>query len=503
MSTTSVWQASVPAKPYPALDGIEHADVCIVGAGIAGLTTAYLLATAGQNVVILERAQVGGGETSLTSAHLSNLPDFKYSDLVKKHGIEVLRKVAESHTAAIRTIEHIVGKEYIDCSFQRVPGYLVPAEAGAEDILEREFRDASGAGLPVARVDTVPLLRAPNQLALRFPNQAQFHPMRYLNALAASCEKRGVRIFCGTNVEGIDPGKSATVRVPNGAMVRANAVVEASNSPFAQTVTMHTKQTAYRTYVAAFACRNSDAEKALIWDTADPFHFVRTLKAGDGQDYLLVGGEDHKTGHDPADGEGSPQAKLTSWARANFDVQGDAAYFWSGQVLEPVDGLAYIGRIPSDDHGNLFVVTGTSGNGLTYGTIAAMMLTDMIQGKASPWQSVYDPGRVNLKATTEFVSHNLSAVAQYADWITPGEVSADADIAPGCGAILRDGMAKLAVYRDDAGVVHRLSATCPHMGCVVAWNGEEKTWDCPCHGSRFAADGAVLNGPAVTPLANV
>jgi glycine/D-amino acid oxidase-like deaminating enzyme len=242
-TTTSAWKAGIaPGATYPKLEGIEQADVCVVGAGIAGLTTAYLLANAGRKVIVLERGEVGSGETSLTSAHLSNLPDSKYSDLVKKHGVEVLRKVAESHTAAIRTIETIAGTEEIECDFQRVPGYLVLAEGDVEDTLEREFRDASGSGLPVAQVGTVPLVRSANQPALRFPNQAQFHPMRYLNGLAAACVKRGVRIFGGSNAEAIDPGKPATVRMPNGAAVHAGAVVEASNSPFAQTVTMHTKQ---------------------------------------------------------------------------------------------------------------------------------------------------------------------------------------------------------------------------------------------------------------------
>jgi glycine/D-amino acid oxidase-like deaminating enzyme/nitrite reductase/ring-hydroxylating ferredoxin subunit len=499
MSTTSVWQAGLPASSRPQLTGTKQADVCVVGAGIAGLTTAYLLAKAGQTVVVLERADIGGGETSLTSAHLSNLPDFKYSDLVKMHGIDVLRKVAESHTAAIRSIENIVETENIVCGFQRVPGYLMPSQKDEEDTLEREFRDASGAGLPVMKVDTVPLVRVPDRPALRFPNQAQFHPMRYLTALAKICEMRGVRIYGSTQAESIDPGNPATVKTSNGAMVRAMVVVQASNAPFAHTLTMHTKQTAYRTYVAAFPFRSAEMEKALIWDTADPFHFVRTFRTQDGRDLLLVGGEDHKTGHDPE--EGSPLTHLTAWARNHFDIQGDADFFWSGQILEPVDGLAYIGRVPGEDHQNLYLVTGTSGNGLTYGTIAGLLLSDLVQGKPNPWQNTYDPGRVNLKATTEFVSHNLNAVAQYAEWITPGEVSNDHEIAPGSGAILRDGLSKLAVYKDPGGAVHRLSATCPHMGCLVSWNPEEKTWDCPCHGSRFAPEGAVLNGPAVQPLA--
>lgn len=505
MATHSFWTVDGATNTAAGTHGgvpqaFAEADVCIVGAGIAGLTLAYLLAKEGRQVLVLDRNTLGSGETSRTSAHLASMLDYRYSELVQWHTPEDLRLVARSHADAIGAIENIAGTEGIDCSFGRVAGYLVPTPEDSSDVIKSELRDASGAGLRVSKTDSVPYLLDANRPALRVEDQAVFHPVRYLHGLANAARKAGVEIAGGANVQSIEPGKPATVVLDDGTRIRAQHVVQASNTPFAHTFTIHTKQAAYRSYVATYKLNNSDTiEDALIWDTADPFHYVRTYRdMPDGPVYLVAGGEDHKTGHPPSNGE--PFRRLDAWVRQHFDVQGEAETRWSGQILEPMDGLAYIGRVDDDEHSNLYMVTGTSGNGLTYGTLAARLLADLIARRPNDLEKVYSPGRVNLRATTTFVKENVDVIAQFTDWVTPGEVATDRDILPGAGAILRDGASKQAVYRDVQGVVHKFSAVCPHMGCLVSWNHAEHTWDCPCHGSRFAPKGQILNGPTTDAL---
>jgi nitrite reductase/ring-hydroxylating ferredoxin subunit len=236
--------------------------------------------------------------------------------------------------------------------------------------------------------------------------------------------------------------------------------------------------------------------RALLWDTAVPYHYVR-LESRAADDLLIVGGEDHKTGQDP--GGEDRHSRLATWARDRFPTMGAIEFAWSGQVMEPMDGLAYIGKNPGDE--NVWVVTGDSGNGMTHGAIAGILLRDLIVGREHPWAHLYDPGRKSLRAALEFGRENLNMAAQYAAWLTGGDVEDEAEIAPGSGAVIRDGTRKLAVHRDREGRLHRLSAVCPHLGAIVTWNGEEQTWDCPAHGSRFDACGRVVNGPANSDLA--
>jgi len=256
-------------------------------------------------------------------------------------------------------------------------------------------------------------------------------------------------------------------------------------------VTIHTKQAAYRTYVIGLTVPSRTLPKALYWDTPDPYHYVRLQELPE-HDVLIVGGEDHKTGQ--ADDAEARFQRLEEWTRERFPAAGEVAFQWSGQVMEPTDGLAFIGRNPGNN--NTYVVTGDSGNGMTHGTIAGMLLSDLILGRLNPWEQLYDPSRVSLRAAGEFAKENLNVVAQFADYATGGDVAHVEDIAPGTGALLRDGLSKIAAYKDSTGKVHKCSAVCPHLGCIVDWNSVEQTWDCPCHGSRFDPFGKVLNGPA-------
>lgn len=265
----------------------------------------------------------------------------------------------------------------------------------------------------------------------------------------------------------------------------------ATNTPVNDRFTIHTKQAAYRTYVIGVGVPIGSVTKALYWDTPDPYHYVRLQDAGD-HEILIVGGEDHKTGQ--ADDTDDRFNRLEAWTRERFPMSGTVAFRWSGQVMEPIDSLAFIGRNPGDT--NIYIVTGDSGNGMTHGTIAGMLLTDLIQGRQNEWAALYDPARITLMAATEFMKENLNVAAQFRDYASGGEVADAQQIEPGTGAIIRDGIKKLAVYRDIEGRLHTCSAVCPHLGCIVDWNSVENTWDCPCHGSRFDALGKVLNGPA-------
>jgi Rieske Fe-S protein len=260
---------------------------------------------------------------------------------------------------------------------------------------------------------------------------------------------------------------------------------------------IHTKQAPYLSYVVGIECPKVAIADGLYWDTEDPFHYVRTQPERDDKCLLIVGGEDHKTGQ--ADDGETRFARLESWARNHFSQLGEDRFHWSGQLMESADGLAFIGRNPGDED-NVYVVTGDSGLGMTHGTIAGRLIGDLIRGVNNNWEDVYNPGRLLTSAGPDFVKENVNVALQYTDWLTPGEVSSEEEVARGHGAILRKGLKKIAVYRDEEGKLTRLSATCPHLMCIVHWNSAETTWDCPCHGSRFSAEGKVLNGPANVDL---
>jgi glycine/D-amino acid oxidase-like deaminating enzyme/nitrite reductase/ring-hydroxylating ferredoxin subunit len=500
--SVSVWMATAEMPSEPALAEDTRADVCVVGAGIAGMTTAYLLAREGKSVVVIDDGPVGGGMTGRTTAHLVNALDDRYFELERLHGGRGSRLAAESHTAAINRVEAIVKEEWIDCDFERLDGYLFVPPGDAKKILDDELEAAHRAGLTsIEKVERAPLADYDTGPALRFPRQAQFHPLKYLAGLARAVKRDGGRIYTGTHAGKIEGGRPARVETGGGALITADSVVVATNTPVNDRFAIHTKQAAYLTYVIGARVPSGSVTKALYWDTPDPYHYVRLQTVGEGRDaydLLISGGEDHKSGQ--ADDAGRRFAALERWTRTRFPVIEGVEYRWSGEVMEPFDSLAFIGRNPSDEE-NVLIATGDSGNGMTHGTIAGILITDLIMGRENEWATLYDPSRKTLRALPDFAAENLNVAAQYADYVTPGEVDSAGEVGRGEGAIVRRGLKKVAVYRDDAGALHERSAVCPHLGCVVGWNSLEKTWDCPCHGSRFDAYGKVFNGPANENLA--
>jgi glycine/D-amino acid oxidase-like deaminating enzyme/nitrite reductase/ring-hydroxylating ferredoxin subunit len=490
------WLDSVPGKNFEALNKDLEVDVVVVGAGIAGVTTSYVLTKAGLKVALVDDGSVGSGETGRTTAHLVNALDDRYHDLVNYFGEKNAKYAAESHTAAVDFIEEVVQKEKIDCDFERVDGYLFLDPSDDIDSLKEDLEAAKQSGLKDIRLlERAPIDSFDTGPCLHYPNQAQFHPMKYLNRLAEIIVKSGGKIFTETHAESFS---KEGITTSTGHKIRAEHVVVATNTPVNDRVTMHTKQGPYRTYVIGLQVKKDSIPHILLWDTGDqnekpyPYHYVRLQNMDKNHDVLISGGEDHKTGQ--ADDFESRFSNLEKWTRERFSDAEKLVYRWSGQVMEPIDSLAFIGRNPGDE--NIYICTGDSGNGMTHGTIAGILISDLILNKPNPWAEVYDPSRKTLKAAGDFLSENINVAAQFADYVKKGDVEKVEDLEPDEGAVIKKGLKPIAVYKNSHGEIFENSAICPHLGCIVQWNGEEKTFDCPCHGSRFTFAGRVVNGPA-------
>ncbi len=493
--TFAYWMEHPVEFPAHKLAKNLSTDVCIVGAGIAGLLTAYFLLQQGKKVVILEAREIAGGETSRTTAHLSNVLDDRFTHLEKLFGKENARLAAASHTVAIDEFERIIHKENAACDFERVDSYLF----GDFKELEEEKIAASEAGLKVEFINKAPLPDYNTGTCLHFSRQAQFHPLKFLAALKELVLAAGGEIYTHTPVVEYTDDEFVSATTDQQHTVTAKHLVFATNTPINNRVILHSKIAPYRTYAIAGLCAKTYVPKALYYDTLEPYHYVRVQPFDEIHDLLIVGGEDHKTGQ-----EKNPEERFTaleSWARERFPRVQEYAYRWSGQVFEPVDSLAYIGRNPLDRQ--TYIITGDSGHGMTHAMIGALLIRDLISGIKNPWEQLYDPSRKTVMAAGEYLKENANVAVQYVDWLSSGEAEAVQDIPRGEGAVMREGLQKLAVYKDGQGNVHTYSAVCPHLGCIVEWNSVEKSWDCPCHGSRFSCKGKVLCGPAITPLASI
>lgn len=497
-ASTSFWMSSCEMPSFPQLGDAAQADVCVIGGGIAGLTTAYLLSREGKSVVLVEAFELASGESGRTTAQFVP-PDDYYCEIEKSFGIDGARKVAESFRSATDLAEAIAKAEAPDCGFERLDGYLYCLPGQDRKVLDEELVSTAKVGVAVERVEKVEGLPFDTGPSVKYSGLGQFHPVRYLAGVANACARQGVRIHCNTRALEIKgKGADQVVRTEHGD-IRAQSVVVATNTPFMDRVVMHTKQSGYRTYVLGIEMPKGAFPRILLWDTGDPYYYLRldSPASASSTDTLIVGGADHKVGQDS-----HPEhryAQIEAWVRERFPMAGAVTHRWSGQVMEPADKVAYFGRNPMDD-GDVYLITGDSGTGMTHCTAGAIAITDMIMGRPNPWADLYEPSRKATHGLGDFVKEQANTLSQYKELVTGGDVEDAEQIKQGEGAVLRQGTRKLAVYRDESSALHVRSAICTHLGCVVAWNPAEKSWDCPCHASRFGVDGEVLHGPAGSPL---
>jgi len=509
--TQSPWPSASPGADVPVeLD--LRVPIAVVGAGIAGLSVAYELARRGHRAVVVDAHGPGGGETHNTTAHLASVIDDRFVHLEDWIGADGARLARESHAAAIDRIEETIARHDIPCGFRRVDGHLFAAPGrDKEDFLLAEWAAARRAGHTGAEwLDAVPLAGSALEgcPCIRFPNQATFDPGLYLNGLAEAVRGLGVPIFTHTRVTGWKrEGKVVVLETERGPRIAAGRVVFACNDPFVR-LRYFTVSTPYRTYAAAYEVAAGSAaaeEDGLFWDTEDPYHYVRFAPHpdGSGRRMVIVGGEDHKTGHSPEHGTMEEAwGHLDAWTRVRLPFAGSLLRKWSGQVLETLDGLGLIGADPKEE-GRVFLVSGDSGMGLTHGTLAGPLIADLIEGQQNDWARIYDPGRFPWKRAAHYLAENADIVAQYGRHLLP---PASATTFPtgsngsSHGVIVRRDGEKIARARTEKGEVCELHAVCPHLGGPLTWNEAEGTWDCACHGSRFDAEGEVVNGPATSPL---
>lgn len=473
-------------------------EVCILGAGLAGLTTAYLLSQEGIPCVILERGSVGSsGQTLRTTAHVTNVMDEGFVKLEAVHGRASAQKVAESHKEAVQLISRIAGELDEDCSLRWVDGYLFRGRASSAEDLEKEFFASRRAGLAECfKVEKAPWPSYDTGPCICYPGQLTLNPAPYLRGICQKLQERGVRIFSHSPALKVNADPSPLIHTPLGKRVRARHLVVATNSPIYSQVWVHTKQAAYRTYVVGGWVPKDSFPDGLFWDVESPYHYVRKILGDGDKDLLIIGGEDHKTGEEK--GGSSEFEKLKAWARRRFPELQTFEFEWSGQVMEPADGLGMMGQHKDD---TTYIITGDSGQGFTHGSLGACIVSDRIAGRKNPWEDLYDPGRFEIQATGTLFKENAKVLGHYAEWLKKEKPEYIRNLQPGEGVILQKGFKKVAVCKDQDSTVHTRSAACTHLGCVVHWNRTEKTWDCPCHGSRFSPQGEVLQGPALKPLA--
>jgi glycine/D-amino acid oxidase-like deaminating enzyme/nitrite reductase/ring-hydroxylating ferredoxin subunit len=499
---TPWWFSNVRRPRLPTLRRHCSTDVVVVGAGITGLTCAYLIKKAGMRVVVLERDRCGDGDSGHTTAHLTAIPDRRLHDLVKYFGSEHARAVWEAGEAAIQELRQIICAERIDCDFRTVPAYLHGSlrnrRARDASELRREWQTAHRLGIEASPVNTVPGIR---RAGVAFSNQAIFHPLKYLAHLAREIPGGRGQIYEHSEAQQITDTPLAVHA--NGCTVRCKHVVIATHVPLmgknslVNATLFQTKLYPYSTYAIAATLPSGSLPEASYFDTTDPYYYLR-VEHRRTHDFAILGGEDHKTGQ-KSDGRkrySSLRRILNQLVkRARIEAR------WSGQVIETNDGLPLIGEISNDQ----YVATGFAGNGMTFGVLGAMMLTDMIQGRRNPWSQLFDVHRKKLRGGTwNYIKENVDyPYYMIKDRLQRAERKSPRSIRGGQGAILRINGKRVAVSRDDRGKLHEISPICTHMGCLVHWNSVERTWDCPCHGSRFHPDGRVHAGPAEEPLAPV
>jgi glycine/D-amino acid oxidase-like deaminating enzyme/nitrite reductase/ring-hydroxylating ferredoxin subunit len=490
----SLWTHTAEGREFPPLDGSLAVDVAVVGGGIAGLSIAQLLVEEGLDVAVIDAGRVGRGVTAGTTAKISSLHGLTYAKLESSFGEEGARIYGEANEAGLRHLAATADALGIECDLRRKPNYTYADSPDDLGEIEDEVEAARRAGLPASYVDDVPL---PFDVAgaIRFDDQAEFHPLKYLAGLVHWLSERGCRIFEHTVATGVSDGAPATVETTRGT-VRAEHVVVATHFPFLDRGLFFARVHPERSYAVAGSVAGPVPE-GMFLSAGQPTRSIR-FHPGAGGELVLVGGEGHKVG------QGGPTAEryaaLEEFAREHFGVE-SVEYRWSTQDNMPLDDVPYVGAL-SHLSRRLYVATGFKKWGLAHAGAAAMILRDQLLDRHNPWASLYDATRLGpLSSLAPFVKENLNVAFHFfADRITRRSLASASDLEPGEGRVLARRERQVAVSRDTDGSLRAVSARCTHLGCIVDWNDAERSWDCPCHGSRFAPDGAVLQGPATQPL---
>lgn len=467
-------------------------DVAVVGAGITGLTTALLLQQGGARVALLEAGRVCSGVTAYTTGKVTSLHGLTYGPLRQTFGEETARVYGEANEAALAQVESLVEELGIDCNWERRPNYTYTTDEKTLAKVEREVEAAQAAGLPASFTTETEL---PFEVlgAVRFENQAQFHARKYALGLAEAFQSGGGRVYERSRVVDVDTS-AGLCTVEGGGTVEAEHIVLATQIPILDRGGFFAKTHPSRSYLVAFEAEGEPLEGMYISKGGSSW----TLRSAEGGRYLLAGGQGHKTGQEPD--TPARYAAIERWAREHFEV-GRAAYRWSAEDYMPVDGLPYVGTLPFGN-GRVWVATGYQKWGLTNGTVAALIIRDGVGGRPNPWTETFDANRADVGASAkEFVKENLDVAARFVgDRVAHLSGEEPEALAPGEGAVVEADGERLGAYRDEDGQLHAVSLVCTHLGCHVTWNPAERTWDCPCHGSRYDVDGEVLHGPAVRPL---
>lgn len=493
----SIWNDNSEIKNYPALQQDISADVAVIGGGITGVSTAKRLSQKGINVVLLESHKIGGSASSHSTGNLYFTIDKILSSLKKKYDTDLVKKVAKSRIQALEQIEEWVTEDKLECSYKTVPWYLYSNEEKSCEKIDQEYQAGKEAELPflTAEADQLPF---PNKRAIMIPRQHQINPMQYVQELAASIDKSTCEIYENTHVESVEENGKHYVLHTSKAKIEAEYVIHATHSPKGIKI-VQSLLGPYREYGIGYRVTNKNIPDGIFWgyhENGKKFS-TRAYTNNNGEQFLIVVGEPHKVGQ--AEDNISHINKLEEFANRYFDIQ-EVVYRWGGQNFQPADLLPYIGPVNTDS--GEYIATGFSTDGLVYGTLAAMILSDVINGEKNEWDLLYDSTRNQpFKSAPEFIKENANvAKRMFKDYIsTPGEHKID-DLKPGEGGVFKKDGDKIAVRRSQQGELEAVSAVCTHMKCIVQWNNAEESWDCPCHGSRFATNGEVLEGPAFHPL---
>jgi glycine/D-amino acid oxidase-like deaminating enzyme/nitrite reductase/ring-hydroxylating ferredoxin subunit len=494
LKRTSLWLDTAPESDFPRLDRPLSVDVAVLGGGITGISTALLLKRAGMTVAVVEADRVGAGVTGNTTAKLSSLHGLVYSQLSSKFGDDGARVHGEANQAGIEQIAQWVEEEAIECDFRRKPNYTYASSRDSLGAIEKEVEVAQRIGLPASYTEEADL-PYPIAGAVRFDDQAEFHPRLFLLALAALIPGDGSHVFEQTRATGVSEGRPCRVET-TGAPLTAGRVVVATHFPFLDRGLYFARMHPERSYALGVRVRGGTPQ-AMYISAEQPTRSIRSHPTADGE-ILIVGGEGHKTGQG---GDTAQRYKaLERFAREHWDVE-SIEYQWASQDNESVDHVPYIGQFAPLSR-RLYTATGFKKWGLAQGVAAAMILEDLLLGRENPWASLYDPNRMKpLAAAKDFVKENANVAGRLVgDRVTKRGGRDAADLAPGEADIAHLDGEKVAAFRDEDGTLHAVSPVCTHMGCQVNWNSGDRSWDCPCHGSRFSPDGEILHGPAVRPL---